>query len=78
MTGSISPSPLLFIIAILALLVWQVLGGIGPEYSLLYWIGRPWRNLHLSLEPITVEPEAALALMVWADDGGADEQGVGI
>jgi hypothetical protein len=62
MTGSINPKPT------------AGMAGIGLEYSLLYWIGRLWRSSPLYPEPITMEPEAALALMVWADEGGADER----
>lgn len=73
MADSVGPSPLLFVIVILALLVWQVFGNIGPEYSLLYLIGSPWRSPVLAPESPPSDPDLARALMVWANEGGAVE-----
>ena len=72
MTGSDGLTPLLFVIVIGLVLVWQVLGGIGSQYSLLRRIGAPWRGVPEHAEPAAVD--SGLALMVWADEGGAEEK----
>lgn len=71
MTGSAGLGPLLFVIVIVFVLVWQALGNIGAEYYLLHWIGMPWHNPPATLKP--VEADTTQALMVWADEGGAGE-----
>ncbi len=69
MTESASLAPLLFVIVIVFVLGWQVLGSIGADYYLLHWIGTPWRNPPAPLKP--VETDSTQALRVWADEGGA-------
>jgi hypothetical protein len=71
MTNSTSFTPLVFLIVIGLLLLWQVLGSTGANYSLLYWIGQPWRSVSAKVEPVLMDP--SLALMVWADEGGASQ-----
>jgi hypothetical protein len=75
MTDSASLSPFLFVMVMVLLLVWQVLGHIGPEYYFLHRIGRPWR--HPSTRPALAAAAAPRALMVWADDGGQGEPVIG-
>ena len=72
MTGSASLTPLLFVIVIVLILVWDVLGNIGPEYYFLHWIGTPWRISPATMEPVAVA--SPRALIVWTDDGGAGEK----
>ena len=64
MTGSTSLTPLLFVIVIVLILVWEVLGNIGPEYYLLHWIGTPWRSPSVIPEPAPVGSDTTQALMV--------------
>jgi hypothetical protein len=71
MNGSANFSPMLFVLAIVLILVWQALGHIGPEYYFLHLIGRPWRAPPV----VAASPRA---LMVWADDGGKGERAPGV
>jgi len=71
MIGSASLTPLLFVMVIVLILVWQTLGDIGAEYYLLHWIGAPWRVVPANAEQVAADP--TLALMVWANEGGAGE-----
>ncbi|MBI3242799.1 MAG: hypothetical protein HYZ49_10950 [Chloroflexi bacterium] len=72
MTGSASLTPLLFVMVIVLILVWQTLGNIRPEYYFLHWIGTPWRIPPVIMEPVAVA--SPRALMVWADEDSAGEK----
>ncbi len=56
MTGSASLTPLLFVIVIVLILVWQTLGNIGAEYYFLHWIGTPWRVAPAHAEQVATDP----------------------
>lgn len=76
MAGSASTNPLLFIVAVGLIAAWKVAGYIGADYLLLRWIGTPWRD---AARPVQAKPDTPTAtvraLMTWADDGGAGENG---
>jgi len=71
MIGSASLTPLPFVIVIVLILVWQVLGRIGADHYLLHWIGAPWRIPPANTGQVAADP--TLVLMVWANEGGAGE-----